>query len=501
MLQLKSLNFGNVAGENESQDIDFLDLFYTGNNKYNELLTRNKFIVSGRKGTGKTILAKYFQEKTKEKYQCSDYIKFDDINNLKIIENLKHNNYDLYFYNFFIYINITKTLINNKQTFLQFFKHNHNLFSYLKYKKGIKVLEKFYTDRYICENFEPISRQETITSNDLLSINSEYQILKCNVNAQDAQEQLITYQKSEYFEVAENFKVQIYNILKYSSILLIFDDFDEINMEYDELLHSIHLFIEACKNINHDFNKISNDSKCVLLIRDDVLYEINKKSSNMNKTINDCVVYLNWMNNNYFQLKEMILTKIQNSCYELKNSSLKTIESQIFRKDTFKYILDRGLGRPRDLILYLNKIKEAFPNDKSITKTMVKNCELEYSRAFLSELSNELYLHGKSDTLHDFVNLVRNYGYSRFSFDQINSQYNLNPEKYPNIISLEDCLTILYTFSVIGNFDDNNDSYFHNWHHRENGAKTIDFNKNLVVHSSLIKAANIQKGNKTKSTA
>lgn len=67
-IKLKNIYFGRADGSQEAEDENFENLFYKGNKKY-DLLNKNidKFIISGRKGTGKTILAKYFEkEKNKE---------------------------------------------------------------------------------------------------------------------------------------------------------------------------------------------------------------------------------------------------------------------------------------------------------------------------------------------------------------------------------------------------------------------------------------------------
>lgn len=58
-ITLKDIYLGRADGSQEAEDKNFENLFYKGNKKY-DLLNENhdKFIISGRKGTGKTILAK-----------------------------------------------------------------------------------------------------------------------------------------------------------------------------------------------------------------------------------------------------------------------------------------------------------------------------------------------------------------------------------------------------------------------------------------------------------
>lgn len=64
---LKDLFIGNIDGETEAARNDFEQLFYTKNSKFDEIMLPGKFIISGRKGTGKTILAQYIYKKINER--------------------------------------------------------------------------------------------------------------------------------------------------------------------------------------------------------------------------------------------------------------------------------------------------------------------------------------------------------------------------------------------------------------------------------------------------
>ena len=84
---LKDLCLGFADGDTESSKDNFKDLFYTGNNKYDEITDNEmKFIISGQKGTGKTILGRYLEETYKEKgIECKIFNK-NDITLIKLIE-------------------------------------------------------------------------------------------------------------------------------------------------------------------------------------------------------------------------------------------------------------------------------------------------------------------------------------------------------------------------------------------------------------------------------
>lgn len=74
-IQLKNIFVGDPDGLAEAQKAQFNDLFYKKNKKYEELEKNpNKFIVTGRKGTGKTLLAKYYELQMKAEHGVAKYI-------------------------------------------------------------------------------------------------------------------------------------------------------------------------------------------------------------------------------------------------------------------------------------------------------------------------------------------------------------------------------------------------------------------------------------------
>ena len=88
---LDDIYIGCTDGVKEaaSKKYNFTDLFYTGNCKYEEITKSNNYIISGRKGTGKTILAKYLEKMQVDKniFLKSKYINLtDDIKQHEFIE-------------------------------------------------------------------------------------------------------------------------------------------------------------------------------------------------------------------------------------------------------------------------------------------------------------------------------------------------------------------------------------------------------------------------------
>ena len=60
---ISQISFGTTDGKNEARNPNFESLFYDGGGYYRKLKEDPlKFLVIGRKGTGKTILVRYFQK-------------------------------------------------------------------------------------------------------------------------------------------------------------------------------------------------------------------------------------------------------------------------------------------------------------------------------------------------------------------------------------------------------------------------------------------------------
>lgn len=63
-VKLKKIFIGEIDGESEAiKRHDFENLFFNQNNNYQKLLSGESFLIKGRKGTGKTYLAKYLNLK------------------------------------------------------------------------------------------------------------------------------------------------------------------------------------------------------------------------------------------------------------------------------------------------------------------------------------------------------------------------------------------------------------------------------------------------------
>lgn len=299
----------------------------------------------------------------------------------------------------------------------------------------------------------------------------------------------------------------VYNCAKYIKFMAIFDDLDEIKI-YKNLKHSkefLSNFISFVYKLNADLRNNSfdnnNPSKCIILIRDDILRSLDSTEANLNKKTVDGEVKLYWLSKEKNHLIDMICNKIKNCNSEFNNLSNEQIQEQLFgnsndikRNDCLSKIINQSFGRPRDLIVRFNMIFEEYPQDSKINLTMV-NSVLKYSLYLWAELKNELTYKYDETFINSIEELLKNFAHKTFSYNRWESYYNRNINyNIKSQYSALDVITILYEIGVIGNItflNENKSKFRVSFFYRPNGAKKPDIKKNFTIHYGIRRALNL----------
>lgn len=513
---LKDLYLGYADGDTEASECNFKDLFYTGNNKYDDITKNNmKFIIAGQKGTGKTILGRFIEETYKEKcIECRIFNK-NDITLIKLIEkknDVLSDDEAVHFFKWIIYYEIFKILENvNLNTRFRFSKDYFKEFRNVReYKKALQSLKTLYDERYPKGNFEFI---DYMTS-DEESIGAEIAVestLKSKVSSNKKRTKSTNNKKKDFYKVLTEVEGHLFTCLKYKSVVFILDDLDELEIKIDTNisapLTSIKKLIEAFKDINTSFVKRKvSPSKCIMLIRTDILDKLNKTSTNLNKVLKDNTVELYWIEKlenspEKHILMEMILNKIRLSSDEYRYLDNKTLYYKIFPKDingdsTLKFLLDHSFGRPRDLISYLDIIAQRYPNETEFKEYMFRECRQAYSECFLKELYNEMNIHIKLEVVEEYLKLIRLLGYNSFYLKQLNKCYKANRKEFKYIKDIKKTLEVLYGFGIVGNSWETTKGTSgvkrinFSWGYRKDGNPNINTTQKFSVHYGLRKALN-----------
>lgn len=521
---LKDLYFGCADGDTEANEKDFLDLFYKGNNKYDEIVNNPlKFIIYGQKGTGKTILGRYIEKNFNAKGINCKILNKDDITLGKMIEKnseILSSDEAIHLFKWIIYykiyqiirkINIHSKFQINIKRFIKDFKEVR------VHKKNIRQLEDFFTKRYPKGNFEFLEYTTNSEENIDAQIESaldkagEYVIkpsIKSTIKSEQKYSENKKYVKKEFFKAIEEVEEKIMICLKRVNVTIILDDLDELDIKFnteDKSIIALNKLIEAFKSINICLvNKNLTNSKCLLLIRSDIIEELNKRSSNLNKIIRDNSVELYWIDKENIHpekqmLMEMILNKIKRTCDEYKNIDNANLYKKLFPEQIndlsiINYMINNSFGRPRDIICFLDIVKQRYPEESCFRAVMLKECKQAYSDAFLKELYNEMRVHLDIETVEDYLNLIRNFGRNTFYLSDLKRYYRPRSSNYKYITSLNKCVEDLYKFGVLGNFkkigDKDKKSYSYSWGYRKDGNPNANLEQKFSVHYGLRKILN-----------
>lgn len=502
-ITLKDIYFGRADGSQEAEDENFETLFYKGNKKY-DLLNENidKFIISGRKGTGKTILAKYF-----EKEKNREGIPTKILNKREVVLNiyLEKGKYELdrkeseLFIEYTLLREFAKIMLENKKKFIKL----KNLPKIWKICKNIRLLENWVCDRFPNENYG-INSYSTSNSYE---IEGENQILTesltGSVNRRKAHRREENYQKNPYFQIMNGIKTSLFYLMTLVPVNIIFDDLDELDEKLDEndsLIRFLIDFIEVSNSLNMQLRKahISN-GRVIILIRSDIIKLLNENSSNLNKIIADSEIRLNWIKkitgNTMHPLMELIVTKIKKSNPALKNMSNTEVMQKFFPETingvpVVVHMLNCSFGRPRDIVTMLNVIKNEFPDKDCFYADLFKNTQQEYSEKFTDELRNELSTYYEAKIINECFNIIHLINKKTFWISDIDRVLRENADQIIYFKTKEQFADFVYKYGIVGNIwkiDGNRKNNF-SWKYREDGFDNPDYDKKFYLHLGLRKS-------------
>lgn len=494
---MKDIDLGAADGEKESHNEHFVDLFYKKNKSYQKIIDDPyTFIISGRKGTGKTILAKYIEAVLpKRNNSICKVINSSNIN----LEIMKQKGYETLneteqqtFFKWYFLNEIAKIILRSdiKARNIIGTSKSQKYWKLFKVKRQIKCLEKFFEEYYDTNSmFKRSNRNESnsLTEETHITLAQMQKILgmvlnnttpntpEVGISGKDVSSysEQNTSVKKKYFDVIEELSDIVCNICIYINVVILFDNFDELSEKIlpdSKITISFIRMINAAKELNTLLAKthIKEDkiyNKIILCMRTDMLKVLNKESSNLNKYLIDGEVELYWGGQVEkpweHALMALILNKIRKSVKELANMSNEKIYTRFFYepvdggKSVIQYLLNYSFERPRDIITFLNIIKKNNPEATYFSATMFKNAFPTYADKFLGELQNELSLYYKREEIDNYFELITHFAQTHkkvaFRYEDLETYLKDKESQYPYIQSLDEFLETMYKFGVIGN--------------------------------------------------
>lgn len=360
-------------------------------------LKKGKFIFVGRKGVGKSAIAKFIKDTSdKSDDSFATILRISDLGIEKHIqfEDASKDSHLLLF-EWLILINTVKLIVNNN--YGKYTLEYGKLKKFLEKNTGSIEIDKFQvTEKFIKSGGE-------INFSGLTHAYGG--VFKKYFDAKTS--------KAPFYKLISPLKDILKIIIKYPvnqdlEFWLLFDDLDinyDVNSDIDN--QNIIELIRVAKYYNNEiFNK--NNAKILIFIRDDVRNFIIPKYSDSAKIFNSYEIIINWYNHNLSltdennnPLKKMANRRIEknfqnhNIAFEgdawatlIKNENYGATHNF---KSSFKYILDFTFYRPRDIITFLKTISTenyTYPINPYNLKKIIE----KYIKINITEIKSELNL-------------------------------------------------------------------------------------------------------------
>ncbi|MCK5413580.1 MAG: hypothetical protein KAI57_04375 [Candidatus Pacebacteria bacterium] len=377
------------------KDIYLIESFHdTGFINY--MIESNCSIISGRKGTGKTALAKYLEEKSRDyDIDLAYRIPIRDVS-LTGNENLKDHLNSIIF---FIIIKTVLKLLKEKS----FTDKSEKYWENFLIQNGLQDIADYKSFTELKKNIKGGFSFSGKISTFLSSfgaggkIEQESQLSKSFIS--DSPSSLIEALKES---LPENKNIYIF-------IDDISDYFDEGDMNKlgNDLVNLRELLFNL-QNYNSNFYDAGKGLKFISLIRND-LFEF-MDGSNNNKLLTDSIK-IEWDEKSFASLLIRRLPYYQDKLDESLEDPIEAIRKQfpdeIFSKTLanfgtnqhatkfYSYMISVSFNRPRDFLMFCYAMRERLSLKHVATFENIESAEIEYSEYFTSELKDELSLVGR----------------------------------------------------------------------------------------------------------
>lgn len=454
--------------------------FFDPHNYIDELVNGFKFIVSGRKGDGKSA----YCAKISRLAKSSDGLE-------AITVNLEHLN-SKFFAKFtdedltggIRYVPMWKCLI-----LLELVKHFEN--------RGFQIQRENY--RSLVDALNRIgllsgeSIEATITTLDSTDV---------TLNAKN----WITYGRHVERQVVIRGASDIYNALKNeinpvylggTKFRMIFDGLDDILRNKEINIDIITGLIRSINEVNQFFHEKTLDFKCIVLVRNDILDKC--RDPDISKIKFASLINISWkiVGNPYeSDLARLLLERfnMQNKEFEdFKTAWVKYFPSTIDDKDSFPYMLENTLYKPRDFLMFFVLAKKYIgSNDRRLTEYDFKQLLSDYSvEYFMTHMQDELTGFLPDASIYELNAVISKIGSRRFTFEAFEDE--MKKHNAFDGVAAETVLGLLFERGYIGQYrkrpDHPKEEFLFQVH--INPKETYEKEDDCMIHRGLIRAFGI----------
>lgn len=465
-----------------------------------ESLIHEKFIIVGRKGSGKSAFAEHICLISKDEANLfTKFIRQGDANLERIVQLGFEAEHEIEIENLYKWLILTNIL--------KLFSDNQAVQSNKEYEllKQFVLKNSGYIDVRGSEVKELIDKQG-------FEVNISY--LQRFFRTKMQKELAIRREKAPFYKLIPHLKEVLLKVLRSSDevanqnkYLLFFDDLDiGFNINDEQSVNSLISLLRVSKEINNEFFSKNNiASKVVVLLRDDISKKISSVASDTAKIFSSYSSAINWYQDEYHRddnelvlhIRRFVNERIKYAfsseglAYNKDDPWLSLVEEPFVdapeaSKTSFKYILDHTFFRPRDILLFFKPLSQhgyRFPLSRSDINQLIGR----YSDEVINELRNELSCFYSAEQISMIFNAFgeisswqKNNGVRSIPYENAIEIIQSHCEGVSAKILLED----MFYRSLVGGVGSNGHVYFK---HREPTTDTYEFSRenNIIIHSAL----------------
>jgi hypothetical protein len=486
----KGFYFGHTEAEGENKiGIQNFKHFFEDFLSVIPEIENEKFFFIGRKGSGKSAIAKYLLESgTNSDDSFADIVKYGDIDLEILVQSIpledKKDIYTLVF-EWLILVRLARLLVKNTESL--YVKEYKKLKDFLDRNAGFVEIDKY-------------NIQELIEKSKLeVSI----EVLKQAFGTTIGKYIDIKKAKAPFYKFVVPLKEIIADILRYpvfqnKKYYILFDDLD-IKFKGDDESSKERLIslIRATREINTSIFK-GTTAKVIIFLRNDIKSVLEFKSTDLNKIFSSYEILLNWYDHSNFKFDEnqvklkLLANKRIGLNFQAYNISYSKSDSwsSLFQEDavmfnsktSFKYLLDFTCYRPRDIILFLSEIGKNEFSYPIEPKTFIFLIQ-KYVQNNVNELKSEFLIHFKEEDipiLFKALKSISSIGRTIARDQALNAFLNFPTSRDP-----EKVLDLMIEYSVLI-YKDKNDKLYFNYRDKYADVDDVE-NMNFTLHKTIYK--------------
>lgn len=481
-MNISNVIFGTTDADTElirTPEI-FDNAFFDPNQNINELINGYKFIVSGRKGDGKSA---YLARLTRLA-ECDQELETIGIG----LERLNSKFFEKF----------TDCDLNGGKRYVPMWKCIILL-------ELVKYLEKrnfqIQNDNY-CALVDALNDMGLLHGDSLETTITTLDSTEVTINVKNwvsygrrIEHQRIIRGANDIYSVLLRELRSLY--LSSFKFLMVFDGLDDILRNREIKIELITGLIRAANEINNSFNKTPIHFKVIVLIRNDILDLC--RDPDISKIKVASLINLSWSPETDIyesNLSKLILARFNMSGYDADD--FRIIWSQFFPetidgRDSYEYMLENTLYKPRDVLMFFTIAQKAIgAQERKLSEIDVKRVLKTYSEDyFLAHMQDELTGFIPDDAINELQSVVSKIGSRRFSYEVFEEEM-ISHKEFEGVSAFE-ILKLMFERGYIGQFrkrpDHPKEEFIFQIH--INPREKYERNDDCQIHRGLVRAFGI----------